>query len=89
MIVRDKLATAEKPSMLTLRGKPYLCAPLAEVPDDAGEALLKFTDRYERVVIEPPAVPPPPKQYVCDVCNHVALSPGGLGSHKRKHKETT
>lgn len=80
-------------AQLTLNGRPYILSPTAEVPDEAGAALLRdeaLGKHFAEVGAQAPApVQASVKAIICDICGQVCGSLAGLGSHKRKHKDRT
>ena len=90
MTLRCIDARPDKPIMWTFLGKPYVFAPTSDVPDDYAEMLLKaegYKDKFERVAGTQSAAPQT-HLLECPVCHKVCRTLAGLGSHKRKHKES-
>ena len=92
MTLIDTLAEPSKPTMVTLRGKPYILAPTAVVPDEHGEEFIRHMvgqgiTRFERgtAIVPPPTVK---VTFPCEVCKRMFSTKAALGSHKRKHKES-
>lgn len=81
-------------AQVTIGGKPYICNPTTDIPDEFVENLTRDKQFIENFTVVGPAKASPAVVSLdsglpCPTCGKVCGSKAGLAAHQRKHKDNT